>query len=175
VSQTAGRRLARTSMVLSLVLLAPLMYFSWSGFHRGDATSTGLLACVAGFAVLRYAYARGLLMLGHAEEEVVKAAGFGRMILTLPIWLALAYWGPLLERFGKATVFWFPTFVAHLLQGFLPKWLAITGAVIATPVELFVATVLCTVVVLEPLRGLLGPEHPAVETVEQYLPNIRFG
>jgi hypothetical protein len=175
VSQTAGRRLARTSIVLSLVLVAPLMYFSWSGFHRGDITSSGLLACVAGVAALRYAYARGLLMQGHAEEEVVKAAGLGRMILTLPIWLALAYWGPLLERFGKATVFWFPTVVFHSLHGFLPEWLAIMGAVIATPIELLVATVVCTVIVLEPLRALLGPEHPAVETVEQYLPNIRFG
>ncbi|MGZ4291606.1 MAG: hypothetical protein ACXVQQ_03325, partial [Gaiellaceae bacterium] len=172
---TAGRRLARASVVLSLVLLAPLIYFSWSGFHRGDTTSTTLLVCVAGLAVLHYAHCRGLLMQGHTEAEVVKGARLGRVIVTLPIWLAVAYWGPLLERLGKATVFWFPTVVFHVLHRLLPEWLAITGAVIATPIELVVASVICTVIVLEPMRALLGPEHPAVETVEQYLPNFKYG
>jgi hypothetical protein len=173
--ETAGRVLGGASGLAVVALTGLAAYFGWEGFHHGDETSVGLLATLAGIWVARIVFFRAAVLRGRTETAVLKGARLGRNLLALPLWLAAAYYGPFVERIGKAAVFFLPERTYDGLRAIdFPGWLAILGTVVAAPVELMLAAVFCTVFVIAPLRAVLGEDNLLVQFLAEHLPNVRM-
>ncbi len=168
------RAMSWSAGVALVALSVVAIFFGWQDYHHGHDSSVGVLAAFAGIWVVRMAYCRGLRRLGRDDEDVRAGARLGRNVLTLPLWLAAAYYAPFVERFGKAAVFFVPTQTYHGLKDIaFPAWLAVAGTVVAAPVEVLLASILCNVLVIEPLRAALGDGNPLVRFLGEYLPNVK--
>jgi hypothetical protein len=169
-----GRLLCRLAIVGSLCATALGVVLAVREFF-GDNESFGLLFSVGVIWSLRLAYFRGLLLQGHVEPAIAKAAGIGRNVLTLPLWLLVGYYFPAIEQFGWWCVKVLPVSTFHVLDAIgLPNWLALTGTIVVAPFEVIVVAVLCTVLVLQPAKAIFGEQHPVVEALGEALPHVTY-
>jgi len=166
-----GRWLCRAAIVGWLLAAAFSVVLTIREFGDGYE-SLALVGVLGTVWAIRLMYFHGLLLQGHSDPAVIRAAGLGRNLVTLPIWLLVGYYLPLLEQIGWWSVKLLPLATFHALDAGLPQWLALTGVVIAAPIEVIFVAVLFTLVVLTPAKAIFGERHPVVESLQGAFPHV---
>ena len=129
----------------------------------GESSSLALLGCVP----LMWA-GSGLIAYGRKLRGELPPGAFSvsKALLSLPLGLVLAYYGPAIEHFG----IWWALFVPHLTYSLLastglPHWPSLVLTIVAAPFEMIVTASISQAMVVSPLSAILGRGHPIVGVV----------
>jgi len=165
---TTGRLFVRTGYVVVLAGLAAATVVSVRAW--GESSSVALLGCVP----LMWA-GSGLIAYGRKLRGELPAGAFSlsKALLSLPLGLVLAYYGPAIEHFG----IWWALFVPHLTYNLLastglPHWPSLGLTIVAAPFEMIVTASISQMMVVSPLSAILGRGHPMVEAVRDLVGGI---
>ena len=169
VAGALGRRFVGSGHLVIFAGVAAGIVFSVRAW--GERSSVALLGCV----VVIWA-GSGLVEYGRKLRGELPPGSFrmGRGLLSLPVGLALAYYGPTIEHFG----IWWALLLPHLTYGFLasvglPHLLALVFTIVVAPLELIATAVVSQLVIVAPLSAVLGSENPIVDNVRDLVGGVR--
>jgi len=170
-----GRALSVVGSTLTVASILAAVVYAIMGLLDRDTTSGPVLVFVA-IAIA----SRGLSLLGQwlrgrfsAEMLQFVPTRLPRTLFTAAAALGLGWISPTVERVGAVYTFGPPRYTYRLLRAAgLPDWAAIVAMIPIAPVELLLLAVLFTVVVVGPLRALLGRENALVKALEDSFPTV---
>jgi tetratricopeptide (TPR) repeat protein len=162
-------------VVLVIAIVASVVFTIRAG-SKGETTSSLVLACGALAMAGQLVALLGQRVRGRftAEMLALAPARLPRTLASAGFALAVAWVSPVLEHLGTSYVFGPPRETYRWALGIgLPSWADISVMVVLAPIEVVALIVVFTIVVLMPLRAILGTKNALVVTLEDSFGSIK--
>jgi hypothetical protein len=137
----------------------------------GETSSTILLGCTVALWLASGLIAYGRKLRGELEPGAFRV---GRAIASLPLSLAIAYYGPTIEHIGA----WWALLLPHATYDLLghtiglPHLPALVLTILVAPVEMILSALVPQMLIISPLSAMFGSDSAIVQDARDLVGGI---